>query len=290
MKFASVPARCLGALAFCFLPSWAGAQTLPLASAPPQELAAQQPSGQPLSPDQLTATPQRFERAWDVVELMGQPMLSDAQRPARILIRPQGSLLVDGGCNYFSGRIERDAQGLFRISRYGGTHGGCEKPPRSEAFLNSALVMVDNYRWDRGLVLRSGANDLVRLQPSANQDSQDIEQALASRAATSASSAAAPLSQAAEQNCRKVKVAQSRKAKGRHAKAAATRLVCKPVASRAAHQGASPARKSKATKTLAKGKAATLNKARGKGKAAGKAKPAANHGQHKTSAHGHHKR
>jgi hypothetical protein len=62
------------------------------------------------------------------------------------------------------------------------------------------------------------------------------------------------------------------------------------VASRAAHQGASPARKSKATKTLAKGKAATLNKARGKGKAAGKAKPAANHGQHKTSAHGHHKR
>jgi len=278
MKFASVPARCLGALALCFLP-WAGAQTLPLASAlpPPEELAAQQPAGQPLSPDQLPATPQRFERAWDVVELMGQPMLADVQRPARVVIRPQGSLLVDGGCNYFSGRIERDAQGLFRISRYGGTHGGCEKPPRSEAFLNSALVMVDNYRWDRGLVLRSGANDLVRLQPSANQDSQDIEQALASFAA-------APLSQAVQQDCRKVKVAHSRKAKGRHAKAAATRLACKPVASRAAHQGASPARKSKATKTLAKGKAA------GKTKATSRAKPAANHGQHKTASHGHHKR
>ena len=262
MKFASVPARWLLSLVLCVQP-WAGAQTLPLAAAlpSPEELAGQPPAGQPLAPDQLPTTQQRFEQAWDVVELMGQPMMTDAQRSARVLIRPQGSLWVDGGCNYFSGRIERDGQGLFRISKYGGTHGGCEKPPRSEAFLNSVLVMVDNYRWDRGLVLRSGSNDLVRLLPSANQDSQDIEQALASRAATTAASAPAPASQAVGQNCRRVKVAQPRKPGARPAQAVATRLVCKPALVRTARQGTKPAGKVKAVKKVAK--------------PAGKVKPAA---------------
>ena len=227
MTFASATARWLGCLAFSFL-SCAGAQTIPPNPEPQTvvELVGQRLADQLLSSEPLPATLQRFEQAWDVVELMGQPMLSDAQRLARVLIRPQGSLWVDGGCNYFSGRIERDAQGLFRVSKYGGTHGSCEKPPRSEALLNSALVMVDNYRWDRGLVLRNGDSELVRLMPSANQDGQEVEQALASRA----EAAAAPAHQAAGQNCHQVKAAQPSKArtKGRRS-SAPVHQVCKPV-------------------------------------------------------------
>jgi heat shock protein HslJ len=228
--------------------SCVGAQTLP--DLPPQDLAD-------LGPQSSAA--QRFEQAWDVVELMGQPMLGDAQRPARVLIRPQGGIWVDGGCNYFSGRIERDVPGLFRVSKYGGTHSACDKPPRSEALLNSALMMVDNYRWDRGLVLRSGDNELVRLQPSANQNSQDIEQGLvAGRPAP----APAPAPQAVGQDCRQVKVARSAKSKTGRAKAAgATRLVCKP-----ARQGAKSG-KAKASRQVGKAKAARAK--------ASKAKPAA---------------
>lgn len=231
MTIASAPARWLGSLAFCFL-SCVNAQTWssdPVPELPPETF--EQVPGQLLPPEQLPASPLRFEQAWDVVELMGQPMLTDAQRPARVLLRPQGGLWVDGGCNYFSGSIERDPQGLFRVFRYGGTHGGCEKPPRSEAFLNSALVMIDNYRWDRGLVLRSGAKDLIRLVPSANQDSAEFEPALASRVAVAAPHTAAPAqaSRVVEQNCQQVKPSQSRKAKGKRA-VSQPRLVCKPVA------------------------------------------------------------
>ena len=238
MTIASASARWLGSLAFCFM-SCVGAQTLPdLPSLGPAEA---------LGPH---ASAQRFEQAWDVIELMGQPMLGDAQRQARVLIRPQGGIWVDGGCNYFSGRIERDVQGLFRVSRYGGTHAACDKPPRSEALLNSALMMVDNYRWDRGLVLRSGDNELVRLQPSANQDSQDIEQGLVA-------GRPAPAPQAVGQDCRKVKVARSAKSKAGRAKAAATRQVCKPA--RGGLNG-----KAKASRQAGKAKAARAKASKAK--------------------------
>jgi hypothetical protein len=234
MSLASAPARWLGCLAFCFL-HLAGAQPLPSGPEPEaqtlEELIGRLPGEQLLPPEQLPAEPLRLERAWEVVELLGQPMLTDAPRPARVLIRPEGSLWVDGGCNYFSGRTERDAQGRFRVSQYGGTHGHCNQPPRSEAFLNSALVMVDNYRWDRGLVLRSGDRDLIRLLPSVNQDSQDIEQALAGRAApaalpaAAAAALAAPAAQAVQRNCRQVKTQVRKGGK----LTTVSRLVCKPA-------------------------------------------------------------
>lgn len=257
MTFASIPARWLGSLALSFL-SCVGAQTLPaapVAPAPAEVEVSTQPS-----------TPQRFEQAWDVVELMGQPMLADAERPARLLLRPQGSLWVDGGCNYFSGRIERDAQGLFRVSKYGGTHSACEKPPRSEALLNSALMLVDGYRWDGGLVLRSGSSDVLRLQPSANQDSNDIEQGLAGRAAPAPAAAPAPVQQAAAQACRKVKAKS--KTKGGRA-VSTTQQVCKPVAAKAGKAGAKSGQ-SRASKSVS-----------GKAKSAAKAKPVASNGKPK---------
>ncbi|MDD2729524.1 META domain-containing protein [Malikia sp.] len=284
MTLPSAPARWLGILAFCFL-SDVGAQTLP--PDPGLETFTE-------TPGRLAASPRRFEQVWDVVELMGQPMLSDSQRPARVVLRPQGGLMVDGGCNYFSGRVERDAQGLFRVSKYGGTHAGCEKPPRSEALLNSALMMVDGYRWDRGLVLRSGGNDLVRLQPSAHQTSQDIEQALASRsvpapAATQpAQPARAVASGAAEKNCRPVKVAKSKKAgaKGskaaRAAKAKASKTVCKPVAGVGKHKTLKSTGKTRLTgksKASKAGKAKAVSRTKAASRA--KAKAAARHGKHK---------
>ncbi len=267
MTIASAPARWLGSLALCFV-SCVGAQTP--SSALPFPGSAETPG--------LHSSPaQRFEQAWDVVELMGQPMPGSGHRPARVLLRPQGGIWVDGGCNYFSGRIERDAQGLFRVSKYGGTHSACDKPPRSEALLNSALMMVDSYHWDRGLVLRSGGNDLVRLQPSANQDSQDIEQGLGSRAAP------APVSASAQgvvrQDCRKVKVARSAKSKARRAKAAgATRLVCKPAHAQSVQgaklHGKSKALKgSKASRMSVKGRSAAKGKIKASGKARAKSAP-----------------
>lgn len=251
MTFASVPARWLGSLALSFL-SCVGAQTLPaapVAPAPAEVEVSTPPS-----------TPQRFEQAWDVVELMGQPMLADAERPARLLLRPQGSLWVDGGCNYFSGRVERDAQGLFRVSRYGGTHSACEKPPRSEALLNSALMLVDGYRWDGGLVLRSGGSDVLRLQPSANQDSNDIEQGLAGRAAPAPAPAAAPapVQQAAAQACRKVKVKSKSKTKDGRA-VSTTQQVCKPVAAKAGKAGAKSGQSRTSKSVSAKAKPVASN-------------------------------
>lgn len=249
MTFASIPARWLGSLALSFL-SCVGAQTLPaapVAPAPAEVEVSTQPS-----------TPQRFEQAWDVVELMGQPMLADAERPARLLLRPQGSLWVDGGCNYFSGRIERDAQGLFRVSKYGGTHSACEKPPRSEALLNSALMLVDGYRWDGGLVLRSGSSDVLRLQPSANQDSNDIEQGLAGRAAPAPAAAPAPVQQAAAQACRKVKVKSKSKTKDGRA-VSTTQQVCKPVAAKAGKAGAKSGQSRTSKSVSAKAKPVASN-------------------------------
>ena len=183
---------------------------------------------------------QPFEQAWDVVELAGQPVLSDSQRPARVVLRPNGQLGVDGGVNYFSGRVERDAQGLFRISKYGGTHRACEVPPRSEAFLNSALMMVDNFRWDRGLLLRSGSSELLRLRPSANQDIQALEQGLAHRAlpapATASALQPAQAHPVASQDCRPVK-ARKGADKSRKAKAP----VCQPLQAKAVKTAAGKA-------------------------------------------------
>lgn len=280
MTFTSIPARWLGSLAFCFL-SCAGAQTLS-----PDLIA--QASGE--ASGQLQSV-QRFEQAWDVVELMGQPMLTDAQRPARVLLRPQGGIWVDGGCNYFSGRSERDAQGSFRVSKYGGTHTGCEKPPRSEALLNSALMLVDGYRWDRGLVLLSGGKELVRLQPSANQDSQDVERGLAQRTSTPTSTLA-PVGNAAKPACRQVKVASHKKGGAKRAKAGQPRMVCKPVAqadqpgvkATAKHgvsKSAGKARSSGRHKTVAKTKTSGKAKSAARSKSATKAKPLASHGKHK---------
>lgn len=196
----------------------------------------------------------RFEQAWDVVELMGQPMPASDQRPPRVVLRPQGGLIVDGGCNYFSGRTARDAQGLFRVSKYGGTHGQCEQPARSEVLLNSALVLVDSYRWDRGLVLRSGDRDLIRLVPSANQDSQDIERGLAGlTTAAAAQSAAAPAAQASQGNCRQVKTKVRKAGK----LTTVSRLVCQPAqpASAKSRKGKAAA-KAKASRSTSRSKPA----------------------------------
>ncbi len=233
MRLRSASVRWLGLLALAYL-NVAGAQV------PPPS-----PSPATLPVDALAQTlplelAQPFEQAWDVVELAGQPMLSDNQRPARVVLRPNGSLWVDGGCNYFSGRVERDAQGLFRVSKYGSTQRVCEKPPRSEAFLNSALMMVDNFRWDRGLLLRSGSSELLRLRPSANQDTQALEQGLGRRAlpAVATAAALAPAAAAALQPARERPVAMQ---------AASARQVasqdCRPVKAR---KGADKSRKAKA--------------------------------------------
>ncbi|MEN9474698.1 MAG: hypothetical protein RIS48_1418 [Pseudomonadota bacterium] len=257
MRLRSASVRWLGLLALAYL-NVAGAQV------PPPS-----PSPATLPVDALAQTlplelAQPFEQAWDVVELAGQPMLSDNQRPARVVLRPNGSLWVDGGCNYFSGRVERDAQGLFRVSKYGSTQRVCEKPPRSEAFLNSALMMVDNFRWDRGLLLRSGSSELLRLRPSANQDTQGLEQSLGRRAlpaaaavaalapaAAAASASASALQparerpvamqaasarQVASQDCRPVKASKSA-GKSRKAKAP----VCQPLQAKAVKTAAGKA-------------------------------------------------
>lgn len=251
MRFRSASVRWLGLLALAYL-NVAGAQPSPSSqqsTLPVDALAQTLPSG----------LAQPFEQAWDVVELAGQPLLSDSSRPPRLVLRPNGQLWVDGGCNYFSGRVERDAQGLFRVSKYGSNHRTCDKPPRSEAFLNSALMMVDNFRWDRGLLLRSGSSELLRLRPSANQDIQALEQGLGRHAAPAAAAATAalapaaasalplaqvrhaavppvPARQVASQDCRPVKAAKST---GKNAGKAATKSrqakppVCQPLQAKA---------------------------------------------------------
>lgn len=248
MRFRSASVGWLALLALAYL-NVAGAQV------PPPS-----PSPSTLPVGALTQTlplelAQPFEQAWDVVELAGQPMLSDNQRPARVVLRPNGLLWVDAGCNYFSGRVERDAHGLFRVSKYGSTHRTCEKPPRSEAFLNSALMMVDNFRWDRGLLLRSGSSELLRLRPSANQDIQGLEQSLGHRAlpaaaalAPAAASALQPARerpvamqaaqprQVASQDCHPVKASKGA-GKSRKAKAP----VCQPLQAKAAKTAAGKA-------------------------------------------------
>lgn len=213
--------------------------------------AAQQRAAAPATarlPAAGEASPLRFEQAWDVVELMGQPRLAGGLRPPRVVLRPQGGLMVDGGCNHFSGRVERDAQGLFRVSKYGGTHGGCDEPSRAEALLNSALMMVDNFRWDRGLLLRSGETELLRLQPSANQDSAELEQALVRRPVPAAAPEAAPVV------CRPVKAAKPRKGGKARTKGAAN---CQPAKTSAARSnikavGKSQSRSAKVRKGSAK--------------------------------------
>lgn len=231
MRFRSVSVGWLALLALACL-NVAGAQVPP--PSPPSAALPVDALAQTL-PLELA---QPFEQAWDVVELAGQPMLSDNQRPARVVLRPNGSLWVDGGCNYFSGRVERDAQGLFRVSKYGSTQRVCEKPPRSEAFLNSALMMVDNFRWDRGLLLRSGSSELLRLRPSANQETQALEQSMGGRALPAVATAAAFAPAAALQSARERPVAMQ---------AASARQVasqdCRPVKAR---KGAGKSRKAKA--------------------------------------------
>lgn len=232
MRFRSVSVGWLALLALACL-NVAGAQVPP--PSPPSPAALPVDALAQTLPLELA---QPFEQAWDVVELAGQPMLSDNQRPARVVLRPNGSLWVDGGCNYFSGRVERDAQGLFRVSKYGSTQRVCEKPPRSEAFLNSALMMVDNFRWDRGLLLRSGSSELLRLRPSANQETQALEQSMGGRALPAVATAAAFAPAAALQSARERPVAMQ---------AASARQVasqdCRPVKAR---KGADKSRKAKA--------------------------------------------
>jgi heat shock protein HslJ len=194
---------CLRFLGLCGLamglmaPSWAQTEgpVEPLSPVSAPLTLSAPVAGVPLAATTPTPT---LEQAWDVVEVMGRP-LEPSTRRARLVVR-SGTLLVDGGCNYFSGRLERGAEGLFRVSRYSGTHSACPTPSRGEAVLNSALVMVNNYRLEDGLVLRSGDSAVVRLAPSASQDSSDIEQAVArarpapraeSRSARSARAAAA---------------------------------------------------------------------------------------------------
>lgn len=275
MKFRSASARWLALLALAYL-NVAGAQVPPPSPLPVDALA------QPL-PLELA---QPFEQAWDVVELAGQPILSDSQRPARVVLRPQGLLWVDGGCNYFTGRIERDSRGLFRVSKYGSSHRACDKPPRSEAFLNSALMMVDNFRWDRGLLLRNGSSELLRLRPSANQDIQGLEQSLGRRALPAAAAAAAlapaaasalqparelPVAmlatrprQVASQDCRPVK---AKKGAGKSRKAKAKAPVCQPLQAKAGKTAASKAAKfSKAAKSskAQRAKSSSVAKSRAK--------------------------
>lgn len=247
MRFRSVSVGWLALLALACL-NVAGAQVPP--PSPPSAALPVDALAQTL-PLELA---QPFEQAWDVVELMGQPMPASDQRPPRVVLRPQGGLIVDGGCNYFSGRTERDAQGLFRVSKYGGTHGQCEQPARSEVLLNSALVLVDSYRWDRGLVLRSGDRDLIRLVPSANQDSQDIERGLAGlTTAAAAQSAAAPAAQASQGNCRQVKTKVRKAGK----LTTVSRLVCQPAqpASAKSRKGKAAA-KAKASRSTSRSKPA----------------------------------
>lgn len=277
MRFRSVSVGWLALLALACL-NVAGAQVPP--PSPPSPAALPVDALAQTLPLELA---QPFEQAWDVVELAGQPMLSDNQRPARVVLRPNGSLWVDGGCNYFSGRVERDAQGLFRVSKYGSTQRVCEKPPRSEAFLNSALMMVDNFRWDRGLLLRSGSSELLRLRPSANQETQALEQSMGGRALPAVATAAAfapaaalqsarerPVAmqaasarQVASQDCRPVK---ARKGAGKSRKAKAP--VCQPLQAKAAKTAAGKAslraagaKSSKAVKSSAKSSKARQAKA-----------------------------
>lgn len=123
--------------------------------------------------------PLHMEQAWDVVEVMGKPVLPGTP-VARVVFRGPTGVLVDGGCNQFSGRVERNDSGLLRISRYSGSHRECDLPARSEALLNSALIMVTHYQQQgAGLALRNddGAT-LVRLAPSSNQDVHALEQAV----------------------------------------------------------------------------------------------------------------
>lgn len=299
MRFRSASVRWLGLLALAYL-NVAGAQPSPSSqqsTLPVDALAQTLPSG----------LAQPFEQAWDVVELAGQPLLSDSSRPPRLVLRPNGQLWVDGGCNYFSGRVERDAQGLFRVSKYGSNHRTCDKPPRSEAFLNSALMMVDNFRWDRGLLLRSGSSELLRLRPSANQDVQALEQGLGRHAAPAAAAATAalapaaasalplaqvrhaavppvPARQVASQDCRPVKAAKST---GKNAGKAATKSrqakppVCQPLQAKAGKAalraaGGKSAKAVKSTQSSAKSSQARRAKAAPAAKgSARKNKPAA---------------
>lgn len=204
MRFRSASVRWLAPLALAYLNIAAAQVPQPQPSPPSPAALSFDALAQHLSSDSV----QPLEQAWDVVELGGQPMLSDSQRPARVVLRPQGLLWVDGGCNYFSGRVEYDDQGLFRISKYGSTQRVCGKPPRSEAFLNSALMMVDNFRWDRDLLLRNGSSELLRLRPSANQDTQELEQNLGRRAVPPAALPSARMSQVAPKDCRPVKASK----------------------------------------------------------------------------------
>ena len=217
MRFSSASASALAWLALCLSPSaWSQAQRY---AADPMAEAITPPSAQ------------RFEQAWDVLSIMGKPLPSSLTRQPRVVMRPQGGLLVDGGCNQFSGRFERDAQGLFRVSKYGGTHGACGEPPRSEALLNSALMMADGFRWERGaLVLLGGQSELLRLQPSANQDSQEIEQALASRPpVVAATPRLAAVQEPVRQVCRPLKATKSKSRKAKAGKIKPGRVVCHPV-------------------------------------------------------------
>jgi len=142
----------------------------------------------PVAPVQavaVNAAPLHFEQAWDVVEVMGKPVAA-GEPAARVVFRGQGGLLVDGGCNQFSGRVERDEQGQLRVSRYSGSHRECDVPARAEAVLNSALIMTTHYQ-QRGQALELRNADgltLVRLVPSANQDVQSLERAVARAAPT----------------------------------------------------------------------------------------------------------
>lgn len=255
MSFSSTGARIFGWLALCLLqPAWAQSQPADRQATSQSAPLAGTGSSLHARSALADAAPQRLEQAWDVIEAMGKPV-AGGERAARIVLRGQGALLVDGGCNRFSGRYEHDAQGQFRVSKYSGTHDACSNPPRSEAVLNSALVLVNNYRWDHGLVLRSGDSDLLRLQPSANQDSQDIEQALVRHPAVAPVQAAA----AAEPACGPVKAAKSRHGKAKHGKAKA-----KSRSKLKAHAKGQVCKPTKATaKAMGKAKAKAGAKARG---------------------------
>lgn len=155
--------------------------TAPFVAVAPAAAIAPLPAPAPVVAD---AAPLHFEQAWDVVEVMGKPVAPGA----RVVFRGPGGLLVDGGCNQFSGRVERSAQGLLRVSRYSGSHRECDGPARSEAVLNSALIMATHYQ-QQGQTLELRNDDgtpLVRLAPSANQEVQSLEQAVARAAPASA--------------------------------------------------------------------------------------------------------
>lgn len=247
MRFFSTDPRVLAWLALGLMsPAWS--QPLPSDPAAVSSQLSSMTDAAPANPlpARLEAAPQRLEQAWDVIAVMGKPVPA-GERGARIVLRGQGSLLVDGGCNYFSGRYEHDSQGTFRVSKYTGTHDACGNPPRSEAVLNSALLMVNNYRWDRGLVLLSGDGELVRLQPSANQDSRELEQGLARRPA------AAAAQEAAEPPCHPVQAGKLKKGKAAKSRKAHD-SACSPAkaaSAKSAHAGAKATGKSRATKLKA---------------------------------------